>query len=155
MPTKPFQSTLLRRSDIFRQFLFRTNLDFNPRSCEGATILPNQYFNNTFISIHAPAKERHCSFVEYVSRGSFQSTLLRRSDSLTSCDGHVDRLFQSTLLRRSDENPWAGFKKGLLISIHAPAKERHTGANYDEFLVIFQSTLLRRSDHFLSFYVII
>ena len=57
----------------------------------------------------------------------FQSTLPRRSDKLTFVLVQSLNLFQSTLPRRSDGAALVHFLFYLLISIHAPAKERRAG----------------------------
>ena|GEM_PF-6164522 len=102
-------------------------------------------YNGIFISIHAPSRERpRCAGVVFfqvlfqstLPRGSddlssvvmllssvFQSTLPRGSDKLRKALTILQLLFQSTLPRGSDlrffrETP------GLVISIHAPSRER-------------------------------
>ena len=77
-------------------------MNFNPRSCEGAT---NQFIikpEAVNISIHAPAKERQL-IGRQIGGDGFDF-------NPRSCEG-------ATLLDKISDNSWC-------ISIHAPAKER-------------------------------
>ena len=96
-----FQSTLPRGSDQSRDNMAYAFTDFNPRSLAGATSFDWGTDYISFISIHAPSRERLDIEAQYALSGTFQSTLPRGSD-----------------LQRQQP------KKPVPISIHAPSRER-------------------------------
>ena len=57
-----FQSTLPYGSDQLALFGFSSLTHFNPRSLAGATVLNKEIYAQGNISIHAPSRERRCSF---------------------------------------------------------------------------------------------
>ena len=80
-PTKPiFQSTLPRGSDRTFPCLQSDLQYFNPRSLAGATYALFARANKTYISIHAPSRERPAVLDFTIPQGAFQSTLPRGSD---------------------------------------------------------------------------
>ena len=77
---------------------------------------------------------------------SFQSTLPRGSDHSATSSDNIISLFQSTLPRGSDQKQ-EDFKMGeLVISIHAPSRERPRERQIIADSRPFQSTLPRGSD---------
>ena len=143
--------------------------NFNPRSLAGAT-LPFLIFPalQTFQSTLPRGSDRLLRS-PYSPQHKFQSTLPRGSDLSISHTDKLTALFQSTLPRGSDNIVTMPMPKQILISIHAPSRERPrisfalssvielamrtgkiAGATADFFRAFkaseFQSTLPRGSD---------
>ena len=107
----------------------RSIFNFNPRSCEGATL---SSYTRRRITIFQSTLLRRSDLVKiyFFIRGSqFQSTLLRRSDPdlLRWSRGSTDFNPRSCEGATSTVTPCVGV---WIISIHAPAKERHFGTKW-------------------------
>ena len=123
------------------------SFDFNPRSLTGATqhtrvIAKFSAFQSTLphgsdlcqalescqqipISIHAPSRERHISYV-HGSRGhEFQSTLPHGSDRMLRDLRFLSRDFNPRSLTGATQKQ-ADTAQRVGISIHAPSRERHS-----------------------------
>ena len=120
------------------------------------------------ISIHAPLRERRYGMVYTSKTRSFQSTLPYGSDSdiKVTCTGFHDfnprsltgatfsqtpqgsplSEFQSTLPYGSDDMDLIDVAYDIVISIHAPLRERLTGFAQRFSVITFQSTLPYGSD---------
>ena len=140
---------------------------FNPRSLAGATeYLPDRQVN-ILISIHAPSRERRAVAVsvKFTPLISIHAPSRERQRRHKPC--MIQSVFQSTLPRGSDHSrqhlrlPFSDFnprslagatlKKFLsflliIISIHAPSRERLSADFLFSLLYQFQSTLPRGSD---------
>ena len=80
---------------------------------------------DTMISIHAPLRERHCTLhSEQAYNTKFQSTLPRGSDQGEQCDGQICCYFNPRSLAGATINASLQDFHALLISIHAPSRER-------------------------------
>ena len=101
---------------------------FNPRSREGATFTADREDRAILVSIHAPAKERHYLQFLFYAKNEFQSTLPRRSDTISL---RADRGLRSF-------NPRS--REGATHSEQSNNKR-----------IVFQSTLPRRSDDVRKF----
>ena len=165
-----FQSTLPRGSDcnnLTRKFFSH---HFNPRSLAGATRHAAGFLYTSYISIHAPSRERPFDSCAYVARYIiFQSTLPRGSDfvvlsedsATVSVDfnprslagatdsGYLVPIFVDISIhapsreRRIKYNSSERYRR---ISIHAPSRERLLLTGRNLILLQFQSTLPRGSD---------
>ena len=98
----------------------------------------------TEISIHAPAKERPV-FIDPPTINRYFNPRSREGATCGVLGGYLCKQFQSTLPRRSDASNVI-FLSCIMISIHAPAKERRAILKRPESVTRFQSTLPRRSD---------
>ena len=173
---KIFQSTLPRRSDdpqainIKPVYIFQSTLPRRSDKDYSRCSLQRR------ISIHAPAKERLVSpdcatliafyfnprsregatiyFILFVPSALFQSTLPRRSDAICQryATGGLISIHAPAKERHYD--PLLNYDL-TIISIHAPAKERQYMDKYFNSFMIFQSTLPRRSDHFRTIFTIL
>ena len=125
---------------------FQTPENFNPRSPKGATSVVRWYSCNTHISIHAPRRERPtspCPSTPYLlisihaprrerhnpvykrkEQVQFQSTLPEGSDEWGAGRCLKQSIFQSTLPEGSDSRFVHNHHDIILISIHAPRRER-------------------------------
>ena len=147
----------------------RQDFSFNPRSLTGATIEDKvRVMYAIGVSIHAPSRERRAPtestmpvvlFQSTLPHGSdynhtakdapeweFQSTLPHGSDAVARHDYESSGEFQSTLPHGSDAF-WPFNKiKEILVSIHAPSRERLLCFGWFPADVRFQSTLPHGSD---------
>ena len=92
------------RERRYRVNIHHAAMNFNPRSLAGAT--------TAFV-------------MQLRQRRKFQSTLPRGSDFAHVARKPTKAQFQSTLPRGSDSPYSPQHKKRILISIHAPSRERH------------------------------
>ena len=106
--------------------------NFNPRSLTGATYEQRARQQPTYISIHAPSRERLLIVKSY---GSTISNFNPRSLTGATKKGRAGKSkgtsFQSTLPHGSDNLPCGQCIGCRLISIHAPSRERHYDKLYD------------------------
>ncbi len=140
-----FQSTPPRRGDRERDTGNVPVESFNPRPREGATIFKHLTRTNLRVSIHAPAKGRHCASVETVSASVFQSTPPRRGD-LRCLNPPIHRGCFNPRPREGATSGDSRFCLNWKVSIHAPAKGRPISAALGEVQWVFQSTPPRRGD---------
>ena len=119
-----FQSTLPRGSDVHICRCRPNRRNFNPRSLAGATLRNDVSNAANAISIHAPSRERLERSQGSISGSRFQSTLPRGSDAAGAAALQWRLTFQSTLPRGSDTGARTVIKDNLIISIHAPSRER-------------------------------
>ena len=142
----PFQSTLPRGSDLYGRTSLFPKLNFNPRSLAGATrVPPARRTIRDSISIHAPSRERQNSAVLFGHHLKFQSTLPRGSDAPRFNEKRKVKHFNPRSLAGATGNGF-DFARLLIISIHAPSRERQRTLASSYVNVIFQSTLPRGSD---------
>ena len=140
-----FQSTLPRGSDHRRRYQRSVLSYFNPRSLAGATGWSDESTDSAYISIHAPSRERLTRCYIGSLNILFQSTLPRGSDVSPSfgmegyCDFNPRSLVGATYRREHQFH-------SIVISIHAPSRERRSQQERFRFAVGFQSTLPRGSD---------
>ena len=97
------------------------------------------------ISIHAPSRERHADTSDATSASAISIHAPSRERLIPSVSPYVIRLFQSTLPHGSDWGTGQK-KKGGGISIHAPSRERRPAVAMSKLILSFQSTLPHGSD---------
>ena len=119
-----FQSTLPRGSDQSCYHGGYRSGHFNPRSLAGATLWHLVGDTMQRISIHAPSRERPCSFLQVTTRG-------RISIHAPSRERHY--------VEETSNDYYT-------ISIHAPSRERLFQLHLVTNITKFQSTLPRGSD---------
>ena len=147
---------------------FRFGKDFNPRSLAGATKNVVSAYVHKDISIHAPSRERLTVVIDLNDPTKFQSTLPRGSDLLVliiilkGMDFNPRSLAGATAKNQDSEHKWSDFNPRslagatasavptpvhVIISIHAPSRERLLCFGWFPNDVRFQSTLPRGSDY--------
>ena len=98
---------------------------FNPRSLAGATTSPLIFCAcANGISIHAPSRERLMISCTMLSTTIFQSTLPRGSDITWMLYSPASRHFNPRSLAGATSR-FMDYKRRIVISIHAPSRERH------------------------------
>ena len=117
-----FQSTLPRGSDETHKRVSPLYVYFNPRSLAGATYHDGIPYAFSFISIHAPSRERLMTTVLMPMLSYFNPRSLAGA-TLNCLLDKVSMLFQSTLPRGSDFVVCMRLSC-IAISIHAPSRER-------------------------------
>mgnify|MGYP005888633521 CR=1 FL=1 len=109
-----------RHTDIFKA---ETRENFNPRSLAGATAADVGCRSRPGISIHAPSRERPFLFYRFQYRTLFQSTLPHGSDYVLIAARTPSSYFNPRSLTGATCRA-ALLPSALLISIHAPSRER-------------------------------
>ena len=150
-------------------YLLKSGHDFNPRSLAGATLADNLGKGTTRISIHAPLRERRYTAnwvtqdggisihaplrerptqdsLDFAGSTNFNPRSLAGATGLPVQQAYMVEKFQSTLPCGSDSPNHRHYACLLIISIHAPLRERLVTNTVASSVLSFQSTLPCGSD---------
>ena len=141
-----FQSTLPQGSDNILETQLTVGKNFNPRSRKGATSRKLKLIKQKRISIHAPARERLVQLQHrLVSVPNFNPRSRKGATFNTLNFFMEDKNFNPRSRKGATWND-IFYSRFYRISIHAPARERHTHNSTISVNLIFQSTLPQGSD---------